>query len=73
MRLYGCGGWSWHWLWLAGLDDPRANGPYAGGGVDFFLSETSSVGLDGRWHWVYAEGYEETRLLTVELSLSLHW
>lgn len=72
-RLYGCGGWTWHWLWLAGRDDPRANGPYAGGGVDLFLSEKSSVGLDGRWHWVGAEGYEETRLLTLELSLSLHW
>ncbi len=73
LRPYGCGGWSWHWLWLKGLDDVRANGPYAGGGFDFFLSPGSSVGLDGRWHWVRAEGYDATRLLTIELSWSMHW
>lgn len=72
-RPYACGGWSWHWIWREEEKDLSVNGPYAGGGLDLFFNETSSVGLDGRWHWVYAEGYEETRLLTVELSWSLHW
>lgn len=73
IRAYGCGGWSWHWIEMAEAGDIFATGPYGGGGIEFFSGPTGCVGLDGRWHWVRAEGYETNRLLTVELSWSVHW
>ncbi len=73
LRPYGSGGWSWHWIDLSGADDISANGPYLGGGIELFGGPTGCVGLDARWHYVRAEGYETSRLLTLELSWSAHW
>ena len=74
-RVYGCGGWSWHWIDMAEAGDIFANGPYGGVGIEFFSGPTGCVGLDGRWHWVWTKDkdYETNRLLTVELSWSVHW
>lgn len=73
LRSYGCGGWSWHWIDVASGADIPGNGPYLGGGLEFFPGPTGCVGLDARWHWVRAEGHGTSGLFTLGVSWSAHW